>query len=191
MLYNSATSIIVGSSIILGVHALLYALRKISRLFIHDWLELCYLSSSFLVEVSLFLVLCQSIGKRGPQKFTIPVEYAYIPLIIVVLVATIRKHPSKTPVPSMDASPGFQFATFVAFLLITIRPTEPNMSFPGRVSDMLPLYILFVILYAVPSSEVAGSLSNSVISALCKCGILAFAILQMAAVPLPDQVPEI
>jgi hypothetical protein len=71
-------SISVGALIIVGVHGMcMVSSPMFRRLGRH-----LHLATSFLTEVSMFLVLSQNIGKRGPQQYTIPVEYAYLPFLV-------------------------------------------------------------------------------------------------------------
>jgi hypothetical protein len=194
VLYSSAVSILVGSAVIVSIHVLFFALSSMSPI---PLLQLCYLTLTFLVETSLFLVLCQSMGKRGPQKFTIPVEYAYIPLLIVMLLASIRKC-ATNPIPVdkrwtspyaylITQSTAFQLATLAVFTQIIASLPATNLSYPSTIEGVLPIYILLVILYATPTHEVAKNLHYTLLSTVGKCGILALGILRMGSVGPPDK----
>jgi hypothetical protein len=179
VVYSTWVSILLGTGFIVAVHAVYYLLRG----YMSHVLDLFHNSLSFVLEVSLFMILCQNIGKRGPQRFTIPVEYAYVPLLVVVFVLSIRgKPPALAPTPSLL----LQVCTGISFLLIVYLSGVPHMSYPGDSMDMLPLCLLLVLIYAVPERAVLDDIRYVIFSGICKSIIFSFAVSSMNSARRPD-----
>jgi hypothetical protein len=170
------TSISVGTLIIVLVHLVCYlnlqVYDSLQRLVRHT-----YIATSLVVELSMFLVLCQNIGKRGPQQYTIPVEYAYLPFLGTILVYAA---------PIRIRTAWVQGSTAVAFFLILFYPIAHNLSYPGEISYVLPLFVLLVCIHAVPVPEISKNLNYTCISLTAKTLALVVAIVAMHSVPRPD-----
>jgi hypothetical protein len=170
------TSISVGALIIVCVH-LGYHINLTVPGIVRRLGRDLYTCTSFLTEVSMFLVLCQNIGKRGPQQYTIPVEYAYLPFLVTVLLYSSQINFSTIWV---------QCSQGVAFLLILFYPVTYNMSYPGDISHVVPVFVLLVFIHAVPVSDVSSDLHHTLVSIFGKILALALGIGMMHSVPRPD-----
>jgi hypothetical protein len=180
---GSGLSILISTGIILGMHVFCYLLRNTS---VQKYLSLWYTALAFTCEVSLFVILCQSIGKRGPQMHHIPVEYAYIPLLVVVLILSTSVGDDTPQQRHLLKSPGIQGASMLGFVIIITCAQSPNMSYPGNLHEMLPIFLLLVFIYAVPMPEILSKLEYVICSGICKSLVLTAAILWMNAAPRPD-----
>jgi hypothetical protein len=104
--------IFTGISVILLMHCMWPFLLQTPM---SQFLQLYQHSVSGMLEISLFLILCQSIGERNTTQYSIPTEYAYLPLLIVSLIATNRGTRLHT---ELDGRWELEAATFIAFLVI-------------------------------------------------------------------------
>jgi hypothetical protein len=177
VLQDTWLSVLLGSGIVTGVHVVCYLLRTCTHPLMRLW-HLCHTSLSFVTEMSIFLILCQNIGMRGPQEYTIPVEYAYIPFLIVAFIYSMRILPCQN-------SSVQQGMSMLAFVLIVCLSWEPNMSYPGDAGVLLPLFMLLVSIYAVPEEGVTSVWQQVVFSAVGKCIVLGVAIACMNAATRP------
>jgi hypothetical protein len=129
------------------------------------------------------MVLGAGIGKRGRTEHNIPTEYAYLPLLAVILIVMNRDVSSHKCVESHRV---FQVATLIPFvLIISIYPCNShlyNMSYPGNSLEIYPLYVLLVSIYAIPTTRN----THLVASALSKSLVLIIGISCMSAVSGPD-----
>jgi hypothetical protein len=176
-----------GVCIIVAIHCMWHFLPNTR---IYHFINLCHISISLILEISIFLILCQGIGKRGSKEHNIPTEYVYLPLLTVVLILTNRDVSSHKCVESHWA---FQVATLVPFvLIISMYPCNShlhNMSYPGNSLEIYPLYVLLVSIYAIPTHDRMASKTRNadlVASALSKSLVLIIGISCMSSVSGPD-----
>jgi hypothetical protein len=109
---NSTVFILTGIFVIVLMHCIWPFLLQTP---LSQFLQLYHHSVSGMLEISLFLILCQSIGERNTTQYSIPTEYAYLPLLIVSLIATNRGTRLHT---ELDGRWELEAATFLAFLVI-------------------------------------------------------------------------
>jgi hypothetical protein len=178
---------------LLGV-CLIFVIHGIWSVFpeskIHQFINLCQTSISLLLEISLFLILCQSIGKRGSKQYSIPTEYVYLPLLIVLLMVTNR---DRTTHRIVESHWMFQSATLIAFLTIVLMYPysnfPQNMSYPGDSRDIFLLFIALVSIYAIPTQDVQTATTRNIAlisSALYKSLVLIIGISCLNTGSTPD-----
>jgi hypothetical protein len=177
-LIDSTTSVFLGILVIFTVNYMNHVLRR--KPTYHIMLTL-YHSSRLLASMSLFLILCQNIGHRGSQHHTIPVEYAYIPILLVSLMTSIKGNARDT----LQTSVFFQCCEALSFMVIVFS-TRTNRSNSARIVETLPLFIGLVSLYSIPVEREASNIKSMLISATCKSVVLTVGILAMSLNKFPE-----
>lgn len=148
--------------------------------------RLWHVCVSCILEISLFLVMCQGINKRASSEQHIPSEYAYIPLLVGILLSTccgksLECYGTNSILEySMN---NLQFPNMLSFfLLVMVYPLNnyaSDMSYPVDGFYAESIFFILMLLYAVPSEEIVcdnGKMTSAVIG---KCMVFSVGVLCM------------
>jgi hypothetical protein len=170
----------IGILLVVVTHAIPYYTKHWFK-----WENFTTLSHSvlaLLAEMSLFLILCSSIGQRSSQRSHIAVEYAYIPLLLVTLNLYGRYAGKST----LRGNIWLKLNTTVAFVYIVCIAQPPHLAYAGDTVAITAIFCMLVCVYATPEREVVAHTPSLIFSIISKSIVLTISILSMNTRPLLD-----